>query len=117
MTRFDFQELVERLPLVVYVDQLDDKSSPLYVNPQIADLLGYTQDEWLADPDLFSNSLHPDDQEHVLGQIANRNSSGATTMYLDYRLIARDGRVVWVRDEEMVVLRTNNEIKRPEPAP
>ena len=103
MARFDFQELVERLPLVVYVDQLDDKSSPLYVNPQIADLLGYTQDEWLADPDLFSNSLHPDDQEHVLGQIANRNSSGATTMYLDYRLIARDGRVVWVRDEEMVV--------------
>ena len=55
------------MPLVVYVDQLDDKSSPLLVNPQIADLLGYTQDEWLADPDLFSNSLHPDDQEHVLG--------------------------------------------------
>ena len=36
MARFDFQELVERLPLVVYVDKLDDKSSPLYVSPQIA---------------------------------------------------------------------------------
>ena len=36
MARFDFQELVERLPLVVYVDQLDDKSTPLYVSPQIA---------------------------------------------------------------------------------
>ena len=103
MTRFDFQELVERLPLVVYVDKLDDKSSPLYVNPQIASLLGYSQEEWLGDPDLFSNSLHPDDRELVLAQIAARNASGATTMYLDYRLIARDGRVVWVRDEEHVV--------------
>jgi two-component system cell cycle sensor histidine kinase/response regulator CckA len=103
MARFDFQELVERLPLVVYVDKLDDKSSPLYVNPQIASLLGYSQEEWLGDPDLFGNSLHPDDRELVLAQIAARNASGATTMYLDYRLIARDGRVVWVRDEELVV--------------
>ena len=76
MARFDFQELVERLPLVVYVDKLDDKSSPLYVNPQIASLLGYSQEEWLADPDLFSNSLHPDDRELVLAQIAARNASG-----------------------------------------
>ena len=103
MARFDFQELVERLPLVIYVDKLDDKSSPLYVNPQIGSLLGYSQEEWLADADLFNNSLHPDDQETVMSQIAARNASGATTMYLDYRLIARDGRVVWVRDEELVV--------------
>ena len=54
MARFDFQELVERLPLVVYVDKLDDKSSPLYVSPQIAQLMGYSQEEWLADPDLFT---------------------------------------------------------------
>ena len=104
MARFDFQELVERLPLVVYVDKLDDKSSPLYVSPQIAQLMGYSQEEWLADPDLFSNSLHPDDRERVLADIADRNADcGATTMYLDYRLIARDGRVVWIRDEEIVV--------------
>ena len=44
MARFDFQELVERLPLVVYVDKLDEKSSPLYVNPQIGSLLGITRE-------------------------------------------------------------------------
>ena len=54
MARFDFEELVERLPLVVYVDKLDDKSSPLYVSPQIATLMGYSQEEWLADPDLYT---------------------------------------------------------------
>ena len=103
MARFDFEELVERLPLVVYVDQLDDKSTPLYISPQIVHLMGYSQEEWLADPDLFGNSLHPDDRDRVMADIADRNATGATTMYLDYRLIARDGRVVWIRDEEIVV--------------
>ncbi|HEX4929160.1 MAG TPA: PAS domain-containing protein, partial [Gaiellaceae bacterium] len=103
MNRFDFQELVERLPLVVYVDKLDEKSSALYVSPQIAQLLGYSREEWLADADLFGNSLHPDDRERVLADVTDRNASGASTTYMDYRLIARDGRVVWVRDEEMVL--------------
>ena len=106
MARFDFEELVERLPLVVYVDKLDDKSSPLYISPQIANLMGYSQEEWLADPDLFTASLHPDDRERVLAYLVERNAglSGSTTMFLDYRLIARDGRVVWIRDDEIVVL-------------
>jgi two-component system, cell cycle sensor histidine kinase and response regulator CckA len=103
MERFDFQDLVERLPLVVYVDQLDAKSSSVYVSPQIAHLVGYSQEEWLADPDLFGDSLHPDDREQVLADVADRNATGASSMYMDYRLIARDGRVVWVRDEELVL--------------
>ena len=105
MARFDFQQLVERLPLVVYVDKLDEKSSPLYISPQIAQLMGYSQEEWLADPDLFTNSIHPDDREGVLANIADRNAGlvGVTTNFLSYRLIARDGRVVWIRDDEIVV--------------
>ena len=105
MARFDFEELVERLPLVVYVDKLDAKSSPLYISPQIATLMGYSQEEWLADPDLFTSSLHPDDRERVLADLADRNAglTASRTMFLDYRLIARDGRVVWIRDDEVVV--------------
>ncbi len=105
MARFDFQELVERLPLVVYVDKLDDKSSPLYVSPQIAQLMGYSQEEWLADADLFTNCLHPDDRDRVLADLVDRNAglNPSRTMFLDYRLIARDGRVVWIRDDEIVV--------------
>ena len=93
------------MPLVVYVDKLDEKSSPLYVSPQIAQLMGYSQEEWLADPDLFVSSIHPDDRERVLADLLNRNAglNGSATMFLNYRLIARDGRVVWIRDDEIVV--------------
>jgi PAS domain S-box-containing protein len=104
MARFDFEELVERLPLVVYVDQLDEKSSAVYVSPQIAHLVGYSQEEWLGDPDLFRDSLHPDDRERVMADVADRNATGKPTTYLDYRLIARDGRIVWIRDDEIVVV-------------
>jgi PAS domain S-box-containing protein len=107
MPRFDFQEIVERLPLVVYIDNLDEQSSPLYVSPEIERLLGYTREEWLADPDLFTKSLHPDDRERVLAAIDERNRSGTAIGYADYRLIARDGRVVWIRDDEMIVAGEN----------
>ena len=103
MPRFDFREIIERLPLVVYIDNLDERSSPVYVSPEIERLLGYTREEWLADPDLFSKSLHPEDHERVMAAIKERNRSEARIDYADYRLIARDGQVVWVRDDEMVV--------------
>ena len=107
MPRFDFQEIVERLPLVVYIDNLDERSSPLYVSPEIERLLGYTREEWLADPDLFQKSLHPEDRDRVMAAIDERNRSLAPIGYADYRLIARDGRIVWVRDDEVIVAGEN----------
>ena len=107
MPRFDFREIIERLPLVVYIDNLDEQSSPLYVSPEIERLLGYTREEWLADPDLFSKSLHPEDHDWVMATIDERNRSSTPIGYADYRLIARDGRVVWVRDDEVIVAGEN----------
>jgi PAS domain S-box-containing protein len=103
MSRLDFRTLVERLPLVVYVDELDERSSPVYISPQIERLLGYSQEEWLADPQLFLDRVHPEDRPRVLDEIASRNRAGASVPESDYRLVARDGRVVWVRDDEIVV--------------
>ena len=103
MNRFDFREIVERLPLVVYVDELDDKSSPLYISPQIERLLGYTAAEWADDPDLYISSIHPEDRDRVLAEIATRSDNRGVEASYDYRLLARDGHVVWVRDDEIVV--------------
>ncbi|MBA2332311.1 MAG: PAS domain S-box protein, partial [Actinobacteria bacterium] len=103
MAEPDFRAIVEQLPLVVYVDALDHRSTPVYVGSQIESLLGYTAAEWQADPDLYIHSIHPDDRELVLAEIALRNGGDALPGASDYRLMARDGSVVWVRDEEVVV--------------
>jgi PAS domain S-box-containing protein len=76
--------------------------SELYVSPQIENLLGFTQKEWLEDPVLWYRQLHPDDQERWHWEFA-QTCSTAEPFNSVYRFIARDGRVVWVHGHAKVV--------------
>ena len=98
-----YRTLVEQLPLVVYVDALDAASSNIFTSDQIEPLLGYTIDEWRENPDLFVQTLHPEDRDRVLAAHA-RTHRTHEPLSLEYRLLARDGRVVSVRDEGVIVL-------------
>jgi diguanylate cyclase (GGDEF)-like protein/PAS domain S-box-containing protein len=93
-----YQQLVEQLPLVVYVDELNDKATNIYTSPQVEPLLGYTVDEWVADRELFLKVLHPDDRERVIAEVRQTNLSGEPFVS-EYRVLAKDGSVVWIRDE------------------
>jgi len=98
-----YRTLIEQLPLVVYVDALDSLSSNIFTSRQIEPILGYTVEEWASDPELFSRLLHPDDRESVLAAHVHTHETHEP-LSLEYRLIARDGRVVWLRDEGVIVL-------------
>lgn len=93
-----YRELVELIPAVVYVDASDELSSAVYMSPQAERLLGYTQEEWLADPELWVKLLHPDDRERTLRETANARETGEP-FKAEYRLVSRDGRAVWFYDE------------------
>ncbi len=103
-----YRTLVEQLPLVVYIDALDEGSSNIFTSGKIEPLLGYTVEEWRTDPDLFIRTLHPDDRDRVLSAHA-RTHRTHEPLSLEYRLIARDGAVVWVRDDGVVVLGDDGE--------
>jgi diguanylate cyclase (GGDEF)-like protein/PAS domain S-box-containing protein len=103
-----YRTLVEQLPLVVYVDALDEGSSNIFTSSQIEPLLGYTVEEWRDDSDLFVRTLHPDDRDRVLEAHA-RTHRTHEPLSLEYRLVARDGRVAWVRDDGVVVLGDDGE--------
>jgi PAS domain S-box-containing protein len=98
-----YRALVEQLPLVTYVSDIDKPGFSTYVSPQIESLLGYPPDEWLATPNMFWRVVHPDDAERVRVEHRNGYASGKP-FSTQYRLIARDGRVVWVDDEVIVVV-------------
>jgi PAS domain S-box-containing protein len=97
-----YRSLVEQLPLVTYIDALDSESSNIYTSPQIEPLLGYTTSEWASDRELFVKTLHPEDRERVLAEHAWTHAT-CEPLRTEYRLIARDGRVVWLQDEAVVV--------------
>jgi diguanylate cyclase (GGDEF)-like protein/PAS domain S-box-containing protein len=97
----NYRRLVEQLPLIVYVDELADNSANIYTSPGVEALLGYTVDEWIADPDLFVRLLHEDDRDRVLAEVKRSNDERAPFV-CEYRLIAKDGRTVWIHDEASV---------------
>jgi diguanylate cyclase (GGDEF)-like protein/PAS domain S-box-containing protein len=103
-----YRTLVEQLPLVVYVDALDEGSSNIFTSGGIEPLLGYTVGEWRDDPNLFVRTLHPDDRDRVLAAHA-RTHRTHEPLSLEYRLMSRDEAVVWVRDDGVVVLGDDGE--------
>ena len=99
-----YRTLVERLPAIVYVADFGSQGTWRYVSPQIEAVLGFTPDEWLADAGLWARQIHPADRELVLAaeeQLRTRGVEQSATW--EYRMLARDGDVVWIRDEAMLI--------------
>ncbi|MGH2572972.1 MAG: putative bifunctional diguanylate cyclase/phosphodiesterase [Actinomycetota bacterium] len=98
-----YRLLVEQIPVITYIDSVDRNSSTIYMSPQVHEVIGYSPDEWMADPELWARLLHPDDRDRVLAENHRTNASG-TPFRDEYRMFHRDGRVVWVRDEAALVI-------------
>ncbi len=97
-----YRSLTQNLPVVTYVRAAGDVA-PIFVSPQIDRLVGYTADDWLRDPELFLRLVHPEDRDRVRTELASM-ADRREALRLEYRLLARDGRVVSVRDEAVIVL-------------
>ena len=93
--------LVDQLPLVTFVEEITPAGISLRPSRQVEGLLGHPVEAWLEDPEFFVRVLHPDDRENVLALVENCRRSGKP-FAREYRLIARDGRIVWVQDERLV---------------
>jgi two-component system, cell cycle sensor histidine kinase and response regulator CckA len=100
-----YRSLVERIPGIVYISEFGAESPWHYVSPQIEEYLGYTAEEWLADPANWIKHVHAEDRELVLAEEKRIEKTG-DAFFAEYRMVARDGRVVWFRDESMILRKT-----------
>jgi PAS domain S-box-containing protein len=98
----DYRELVEGIPAILYVDRPDEFSTNFYTSPQAEALLGYSQEEWGSDQDLWLRIIHPDDLEAVRAENDRSNVDGEP-FHAEYRIVANDGRIVWIRDDALLV--------------
>jgi PAS domain S-box-containing protein len=97
-----FRSLIENIPLVTYMNSVEEPFTSIYMSPQLEGLLGYTPEEWAAQPELTRDAIHPDDRERTQALAREAREQGIPTRD-EFRFIARDGRVVWVLDETIPV--------------
>jgi PAS domain S-box-containing protein len=98
-----FRSLVERVPAIVYVDPAGpEPTAPTYVSPFITAMLGYSPAESTGRAEWWAGILHPDDRDRVLAEWSQSDDTGAPYAG-EYRLMAADGRIVWIRDEAILL--------------
>ena len=101
-TEAKHRAVVERIPAITYTDAIDDEMTTLYISPQVESLLGITPSEWYAEKDMRSLHVHEEDRERI-HQSYLRSRDAGEPFTEEYRMIARDGRTVWFRDEFVVI--------------
>lgn len=98
----DWRQLAEQVPAIIYRSQAESPYHTLWINPRVKDL-GFTQDQWLADPGAWARLLHPEDAPRVmqdlLGSLATHGRGE-----IEYRMQAADGRWHWFRDASRIVV-------------
>ncbi len=105
-TQEKFHTLVEQIPGVVYSAEFGRAGQWFYVSSYIKPLLGFTVDEWLGDPALYFKQVHPDDYARVTEAGQQSQATGAP-YDCEFRMLARDGHVVWVRNVGTVIQDSN----------
>jgi PAS domain S-box-containing protein len=93
-----YRTLIERLPVMVYHVGKGLAAPVQYISPQVEQILGFTPQEWMANPGLWEQLLHPEDRERVLAE-SNHSDETGEPFCAEYRIFTRDGRTIWLHDE------------------
>ena len=119
--KLDYRAIVENVPAITFVAGAGEFGTWHYVSKWIEPILGFTAQEWLSDPTLWARQLHPDDREKTLAgealEVRAAMEEGlplgrqeATSFFVDYRMLHKDGHVVWIRDSAMLVPAASGEL-------
>ncbi len=113
-TGVDYKAIVETVPAIVFVAGTGPDGVWHYVNEWVEPILGFTVDEWTSGADVWANQLHPEDRETALAAEAEEVAAAEEaiaagrepdwgTFFLDYRMLHKQGHVVWIRDSSVLV--------------
>lgn len=97
-----FRKLVEQVQAIIYIVDPKEPDRLMYISPQIK-MLGYNPEEWLEDPELAARQIHQEDRKLALEAIYRCRSQGVP-LRMEYRVMTRNGRILWFRDEAEAVL-------------
>ena len=98
-------------PVIIFVWRNSENWPVEYVSENVLEILGYSDQDFFNGSVLYSSLIHPDDSRRVLAEVhANSLADSTHFTHEPYRLMARDGRIVWVLDATTLVRDSNNQI-------
>ena len=101
-----YRALIEQVAAISYIAEIGVNGEWHYVSPQIGSIIGYSPEEWLSGSREWIRHVHPED--HALVEAAEAASHRGDPFQAEYRLIRKDGRVIWVSDTAVVVRDSQN---------
>ncbi|HEY0430010.1 MAG TPA: EAL domain-containing protein [Pyrinomonadaceae bacterium] len=102
-----YRGFVENLSVMFYAVEPFPPYAPIYISSAF-EMFGYPLEDWRASADLWLRCLHPKDRERVLRESEAGKKRGETD--LEYRIVARDGSIHWVRDRGSFVKDENGKL-------
>jgi PAS domain S-box-containing protein len=96
-----YRALSEQIPAVLYSEVHTPGGSVIYHSPQNQGLLGHTAEDAMQ-PGFWKTLVHPEDRDWVLAEDERCERTGQP-WHVEYRVLAKDGRVVWLRDHAVLV--------------
>ncbi len=97
-----YRSLVEELPLAIFIDKPDKSNTLTYASPRTAEIFSYPIEKFY-EADFFNSIIHPDDRESIVASVGGNLEGSNQRFSHEYRVMAGDGRTVWVRDESWIV--------------
>lgn len=81
-----------------------------FVSFQAQRILGYPVEQWLKEKGFWAAHIHPDDKDLVVAHSLAQRQRGQEHDF-EYRMLAADGRVVWIHDFVSVVTEAGQPVK------
>jgi PAS domain S-box-containing protein len=100
-SRRSYQDLVNGLDAIVW--EADAQTWKFhFVSQRAEQILGYPVRRWLEEPDFWTQVIHPDDRDWAV-RLCKAACQQCADHDFEYRAVAADGRVLWLRDIVYVV--------------
>ena len=104
-----YRTLVEQMPAIIYIHEPTPANQSAtydyevsYISPRVEKVLGYKSQEFVNNRALWNEIIHPDDRAEVLAEDERTDESGDPFL-MEYRMVCRDDRVVWIREEALLI--------------
>lgn len=91
-----FKSLIDTIDGIVWEYNLETMSSS-FISKKVEDILGYTVEDYKGSPTFWEDHIYPEDLEFALG-ISTIVNKKYTNHDYEYRMVTKQGKVIWIRD-------------------